>query len=234
MTEEKKEDNASALWVPRTELGREVFEGIVTDIAEVFESGRKIKEPEIVDRLLPNLESDIILIGGSPGKGGGIRRTPTHRTARMHRSGRRFTVSAMVVVGNRNGYAGVGVASANDNKIAIEKALENAKLNIIPIKRGCGSWECGCGENHSIPFSVEGKCGSIKIVLKPAPKGVGLCVSDEVKKFMRLAGIQDIWCKTYGNTGARKNLLFAVYDAFKNMNKTKTGEKDEKNSSNKS
>jgi len=227
-TPTESEEIESALWVPKTELGREVFEGIITDIDEIFKSGRKIKEPQIVDKLLPNLESEIILIGGSPGKGGGIRRTPIARTARMHRSGRRYKMTAMVVVGNKDGYLGVGRGVAHDNKTAIEKAIENAKLNIIPIKRGCGSWECACGENHSIPFAAEGKCGSVRVILKPAPKGIGLCVSDEVKKLMKLAGIKDIWSKSFGNTGARKNLIMAVFDAFKNLNKTKVIESEVK------
>jgi len=219
-----EEEKDVEIWNPKTELGKEVLKGTITSIDEIFEQGRKIKESKIVDKLLPNLESEIILIGGSPGKGGGIRRTPTARTARMHRSGRRYKASAVVVVGNKDGYLGIGKGVSVDNKVAIDKATEAAKLNIIPIKRGCGSWECGCGQKHSIPYKVEGKCGSVRVVLIPAPKGIGLCVSDEVKKIMRLAGIQDIWSKTFGNTGTRKNLSFAVFNAFKNLNKMKVPE----------
>ncbi len=214
--EEKVEE-----WVPKTELGKKVMSGKIKSLDEVFALGMKIKEPEIVDYLLPDIESDIILIGGSPGKGGGIRRTPTRRTSRMHRSGRRYRISAMIVVGNKNGYVGVGKAVGVDNAQAIEKATNAAKLNIIPIKRGCGSWECGCGEAHSIPFAVTGKAGSIKIKLMPAPKGVGLCIMDELKKVMRLAGVKDIWSKTIGNTKTRVNTVQAMFNALKKLNAMK-------------
>jgi len=228
MAREKQEENNNAeIWNPRTELGKDVAKGLITSIDQIFKQGRKIKEAEIVDKLIPNLENELILVGGSPGKGGGIRRTPTARTARMHRSGRRYKVSALVVVGNRDGYLGIGKGVALDSKIAIDKATEAAKLNIIPIKRGCGSWECGCGQKHSIPYQVEGKNGSVRVVLIPAPKGIGLCVSDEVKKIMKLAGIQDIWSKSFGKTGTRNNLALAIFNAFKNLNKTKLIE-DEK------
>lgn len=208
-------------WTPRTELGKAVFGGAITSIDEIFRRGEKIKEPEIVDRLLPGLKSEIIFIGGSPGKGGGIRRTSTRRTARMHRSGRRFTISAMVVVGNENGYLGVGTSESTEHRIAIDKATQKAKMNIMPIKRGCGSWECGCGEVHSIPQEVGGKSGSVIVFLKPAPRGLGLCCSSEMKKLMKLAGISDIWTKTYGERRTRVNLVMATFNALKNLNKMK-------------
>jgi len=219
-------------WVPKTELGKQVMNGKIKSIDEIFKQGIKIKEPEIVDKLLPNLETEIILIGGSPGKGGGIKRTPTKKTARMHKSGRRFNVSAVVVVGNKDGYVGIGKGEAAEHRRAIEKATLKAKLNIIPVKRGCGSWECNCGENHSIPFRVEGRQGSVRAVLIPAPKGIGLCIPDEAKKILRLAGICDIWSKSFGNTHARINFSFAIFNALKNLNKiymtkTKKNEKSE-------
>lgn len=208
-------------WSPKTELGKQVLGGAVTSMDDIFAGGKRIKEPEIVDKLLPNLRSDIIFIGGSPGKGGGIKRTSTRRTARMHRSGRRYKVSALVVIGNGDGYFGVGKSEAAEHRVAIEKATENAKLNVIPVKRGCGSWECSCGGNHSVPVEVQGKAGSVRVTLLPAPKGIGLAVHDEGKKVMRLAGIKDIWSKTSGDTRTRMNYTLALFDAFKNINKMK-------------
>ena len=205
-------------WKPRTELGKMVAQGAIT-LDEIFTHGKKIKEAEIVDRLIPNLQSDIIFIGGSPGKGGGIKRTPTRRTTRMHRSGRRYRTSAMVVIGNGDGYFGIGKSVAVENRVAIAKAMENAKLNIIPVKRGCGSWECVCGSGHTIPVQIEGKSGSVRVQLFPAPKGVGLCVNNEAKKMMRLAGIKDLWTKRYGESRSRSNYAMAVFDAFKRMNR---------------
>ncbi|MBI5347452.1 MAG: 30S ribosomal protein S5 [Candidatus Aenigmarchaeota archaeon] len=218
-------------WIPKTNLGKEVAEGKITDIDEIFRRGLKIKEAEIVDKLIPALKSEIIFVGGSPGKGGGIKRTPTKRTARMHRSGRRYRMSAVVVVGDSNGHIGIGKATSQENVKAIGKATEEAKLNIMPVRRGCGSWECACAEEHSIPFEVQGKSGSVRIVLKPAPKGIKSCVSKEMRKIIELAGITDLWSKSFGNTRARMNMALAIIDAFKKMNAMKIDLEMEKSAS---
>ena len=215
-------------WVPKTGLGKDVVEGRIISLDEIFAAGRKIKEPEIVDKLVPNLRSEIIFIGGSPGKGGGDQETPTRRTARMHRSGRRYRISALVVVGDGDKYIGVGKSAAIENRVAIEKATQNAKINIIPVKKGCGSWECACGEAHSIPFEVKGKKGSVIVSLRPAPKGLGLCINDEAKKILVLAGIRDIWVKSFGETRSRINYVEAMFDAFRKINRIRTGETTEK------
>ncbi|UCG95552.1 MAG: 30S ribosomal protein S5 [archaeon] len=207
-------------WIPKTKLGKEVMEGKTT-IDQIFQEGKKIMEPEIVDFLLPGIEHELILIGGSPGKGGGKRRTPSKRTARMHKSGRRFNTTCLVVAGNKDGYVGIGVGKAPEFQNALEKAVKKAKMSIIPIRRGCGSWECGCGKVHSIPFEVRGKEGSSIATLKPAPKGVGLCASDSVKKLMILAGIRDVWIKSSGRTQTRTNYIKAVFSALKKLNKVK-------------
>ncbi len=214
--------SAPAEWSPKTQLGKDALEGKLT-MEKIFSDGRKITEPEIADVLIPNLDNEVVLIGGSTGKGGGIRRTTIKRTARMHKSGRRYRTSAMIVVGNRDGYVGLGLAKGPPGKgrELMAKALQKAKLNIIPVLRSCGSWECMCGEPHSIPFHISGRSGSVRVELKPAPKGIGLCVSDEVKKLMMLAGIKDIWCKTRGRTQSRANLLGAVFDALKKINRYK-------------
>jgi small subunit ribosomal protein S5 len=205
-------------WKPRTSLGKQVFEGKITSIEEILSKGERIKEPEIVDWLVPELKSEIILIGGRRGKGGGIQRIPIKITATMTKSGRRFRYSALMVVGNENGLVGVGRASSRETRVALDKALRRAKLNLIIVKRGCGSWECGCKkEPHSIPCKVKGLSGSVRAVLLPAPKGIGLVASDEVKKLLRLAGIKDIWVKTFGDTRTRTNVIYAVYNALKDL-----------------
>lgn len=209
-------------WVPKTKLGKDVIEGKVSSLDQIFEEGRKIMEPEIVDFIIPGIEHEIILIGGSPGKGGGKRRTPAKRTARMHKSGRRFNTTCLVVAGNKDGYVGIGIGKAPDFQNAIGKALKKAKMSIVPIRRGCGNWECNCGGNHSIPFEVRGKEGSATAVLKPAPKGLGLCVSDSTKKLMTLAGIKDLWIKSYGRTSTRTNYIKAVFKALKKLNTMKS------------
>jgi small subunit ribosomal protein S5 len=214
---EIKVETALEKWVPRTGIGREVFEGKITDIDEVLKSGKRIIEPEIIDKLVPNLKNELILIGGRTGKGGGIERIPVRITAAMHKSGRRFTMSSFVVVGNEDGLVGIGSGSAPEARSAILKAIQKAKLNLIRVKRGCGSWECDCGTEHSIPYKTEGKSGSVRVILLPAPKGVGLVADNESKKILRLAGIKDVWLKTFGNTSMRINLITAVYNALKNL-----------------
>lgn len=211
-------------WVPKTGLGRMVMNGEINNIHDVFERGYVIKEPEIVDFLLPTLSDEVLYIGGMPGKGGGKMRTPLRVTTRMHKSGRRRTIHALVAVGNSNGVIGLGYATGKDAKTAIEKANKQAKLNIILIRRGCGSWECNCRSAHSIPFKAQGKTGSVKVTLMPAPKGIALCSADEIKKLMKLSGIKDIWMKSRGDTGTRVNFVFAVFEALKNLNKLKADE----------
>ncbi|MGB9831584.1 MAG: 30S ribosomal protein S5, partial [Fervidicoccus fontis] len=97
-----------------------------------------------------------------------------------------------------------------------EKAITNAKLNIVPIRRGCGSWECMCGSPHSVPFITRGKSGSVEIVLYPAPKGTGLVAGDIAKIVLRLAGIKDVWSKSFGETRSTYNFAKATYNALKN------------------
>ena len=218
----EKEKEALMKWTPRTNLGKDVMKGKVTDINKILEEGIKIKEYEIVDFLIPNLESELIFIGGRPGKGGGIERTPLRISAKMHKSGRRYTSTAFVVVGNKDGIIGVGKGRAKESRRAIDKAIKKAKLSLIKVPRGCGSWECGCGGPHSIPFKTEGKSGSVKVTLMPAPRGIGLAVDDETKKILSLAGISDVWGNTLGNTGSRINLISAIFDALKNLHGYRT------------
>lgn len=204
-------------WVPKTRIGKEVFSDQITSIDEVLDMGIPIRESEIVDKLIPDLKNEVVLIGGRTGKGGGIQRIPVKITAKMHRSGRRLASSAFVVVGNENGLVGIGKGNALEARDAIGKALKRAKMNIIRIKLGCGSWECKCGTEHSIPFKTLGKSGSVRVELLPAPKGVGLVAENEAKKILRLAGIKDVWVRTFGNTPARINLVTAIFDALKKL-----------------
>ncbi len=219
----KKAEEGLAEWVPKTELGKEVVKGKYKSLNDLLGEGGIILEPEIVDYLVPNLKEELIYVGGTPGKGGGIRRTPTRMTARMHKSGRRFKLTAVMVVGNEDGVVGIGKATSNEHRVAIEKATDQAKLNVINVRRGCGSWECNCGGSHSIPFRTEGKVGSVKVRLSPTPTGVGIVADDETKKILRLAGIKDVWTKTFGLTSTRINLAFAIFEALKNLSTTKGG-----------
>jgi len=215
------EQETEEIWKPKTKLGKKVANGEISTIVEALDYQRPIMEPEIVDQLV-DLDEEVILIGGTPGKGGGVRRTVSKRTARMHKSGARYSSNAMTVMGDRNRVIGLGVGESEDTRAAIEDANRAAKLNMIKVPKGNGSWEDTGEDNSSIPFKVEGKSGSVTVELKPAPRGTGLACSDEVKKIMELAGIENIWVKTRGTTRTRENLTRATFNALKKLNEMKT------------
>ena len=214
------------IWTPKTKLGRKVANGQVTNIVDALRAREPIMEPEIVDQLV-DLSEEVVLIGGTPGKGGGMRRTVSKRTARMHKSGARYNTKAMTVLGDRNNVVGLGYGEANDTRAAIESATRNAKLNLIEVQRGSGSWEDRADHDSSIPLEVTGKSGSVEVTLKPAPKGTGLAASDEVKKVLELAGIQDIWVQARGQTQTRENLLKAAFQALEKINEMRPPEEQE-------
>lgn len=214
MSEQEAEEE---VWKPKTKLGKKVANGQVTSIKEAMESDHPIMEPEIVDQLV-DLDEEVMLIGGTPGKGGGKSRTVSKRTARMHKSGARYNTKAMVVVGDRKGVIGLGYGEANDTRAAIESATREAKLNLIEVQHGSGSWEDQTDHNSSIPIEGTAKSGSVRVELKPAPKGTGLAASDDVKKLLELGGIQDAWVQSQGQTRTRENLIKATFQAIENIN----------------
>ena len=170
-----------------------------------------------------NLKSDLLAVGQAKGKFGGGKRRAWRQTQKKTMEGNIATFSCMTVVGNEQGYIGLGYGRAKETLPARAKALRIAKLNVIKIKRGCGSFDCMCDENHSIPFKTSGKCGSSRIILWPAPQGTGLVAGDQCKKILRLAGIKDIYSKSFGQTRTTFNVAKACMDALKNLNKM-TGE----------
>lgn len=217
----EKEFNIEA-WKPKTETGKKVKAHEINSLATVLDKGEKILEPEIVDALLSTLESDLLMIGQSKGKFGGGKRSIWRQTQKKSMEGNKPSFATMAVVGNKNGFVGIGLGKAKETMPAREKAVRTAKLSIIKIKRGCGSWECHCGESHSIPFAVEGKCGSLRVKFMPAPKGTGLIAEKEIQKILGLAGITDVYSKTQGQTVTRVNLLYACMDALKKLSTMKT------------
>lgn len=217
----KPEERKVEEWIPKSKIGKMVFNGEIKDINELFDKGYRIREEGIADKLIPNLESDLILIGQSKGKFGGGKRRAFKQNQKKTEDGNKVSFRSMVVVGNKNGIVGIGEGRSIETVPAREKAYRNAKKNLIRINTGCGSWECNCGGNHSIPFAVEGKCGSVRIKLVPAPKGVGLCIHRECQKVFQLAGIKDVWSMTKGDTRTTINLITALIDALKKLSITK-------------
>jgi small subunit ribosomal protein S5 len=164
------------------------------------------------------MESELLLIGQSKGKFGGGSRRIFRQTQKKTPEGNKPSFACFAAVGNFDGYVGAGNGKSKDTVPAREKATRTAKLNVFKIRRGCGSWECGCKTPHSIPFAVEGKCSSVKIKLMPAPKGKGLCVEPECAKILRLAGVKDVWSKTFGQTRNKTNLIKACIAALRQLN----------------
>ena len=217
--EKRKREEQGLKWVPKTQLGKDIVAGKVKDVEEIFSNNQKIFESEIVDLLLPNLESDLINIGQAKGKFGGGKRRPWRQTQKKTAEGNVPTFSCLVVVGDKNGHVGLGLGRAKETIPAKEKAIKQAKLNILSIKRGCGSFNCTCSEKHSIPFQVKGKCGSVRVTLIPAPKGTGLAADDDCKKILRLAGIKDVYSRSSGQTRTKINMARACIDALQKLDK---------------
>ena len=187
-------------WVPKTRLGKMIQEGRITSMDEVFLSGLKISESQIVDALIPDLQEEVIDV---------------NLVQKQTDAGEKSRFKAIVAVGNRDGYIGLGSGKARQVRTAIQKAAVAARLNIVPVKRGCGSWECGCGKPHSVPFQVEGKCGGVRVVIVPGPRGLGLVASEVAKVILGLAGVKDLWIRSYGSTRTVPSYAYAVFDGLR-------------------
>ncbi len=204
------------VWNPKTELGRLVKSGEIKNIDTILGAGRRILEPEIVDHLLKT-ESELLLIGQAKGKFGGGQRRVFRQTQKKTREGNKPKFATYAVVGDKNGHVGVGYGKSKETVPAREKAFLQAKMNMIMVRRGTGSWQDQAKEPHSIPFAVEGKCGSYTIRLMPAPKGKGLICDKEVAKILHMAGIQNVWSKSFGQKKNKINVIKATMQALRRL-----------------
>jgi small subunit ribosomal protein S5 len=200
-------------WVPKTRLGKMVLNGEITTMSQALATKLPIREAEIVDILLPELTDEVIDVS---------------MVQRMTDSGRRVKFRITVVVGNGDGFVGIGRAKGKEVGPSIRRAIDNAKLNMIEIKRGCGSWECGCGTPHSLPFEVTGKSGSVEVTLKPAPRGITLAVGDVAKSILGLAGVKDSWGHVDGHTKTTVNYAYATFNALKATSEFRVTEEQER------
>ncbi len=210
----RRDESVALQWEPKTQLGQLVKAGEISTMNAALISGLPVREPEIVDILLPEIEDEVIDV---------------KMVQRMTDSGRRIKFVITVVVGNKDGFVGLGQAKGKEVGSSIRKAIDNAKLNIIEIRRGCGSWECGCKKPHTVPFAVTGKGGSVEVTFKPAPRGIGLATGDVAKKILNLAGVHDCWAFTRGQTQTVVNYAKAVFDALKQNAETRITESEIKN-----
>ncbi|RMF31596.1 MAG: 30S ribosomal protein S5 [Candidatus Nitrosothermus koennekii] len=188
-------------WKPRTKLGMLVTSGQITSMEEVFALGYRIQEPEITQRLLPDIKTEVIHVG---------------IVQKQTDAGEMTRFKAIVACGDESGFIGIGDGKARQMRTAIEKATKESLMNVIPVRLGCGSWECRCTNKHSIPYRVYGRGGSVKVELIPAPRGLGIVAGDNIKVMLRLAGIKDVWTKTFGSTSTMSSTSKAVYEALRN------------------
>ncbi|RAH16696.1 MAG: 30S ribosomal protein S5 [Methanobacteriota archaeon] len=193
-------------WAPKTRLGKMVSNGEILTMEKAISTGLPIMEVEIIDALIPNLEDDVLCV---------------NMVQRMTDSGRRVRFNVLAAVGNKDGYVGIGMAKGKEVPATIQKAITVAKLNIIPVLRGNGSWESGVGPGTSIPIEVTGRSSSTRLTLIPAPSGKGLVVGPVGKRVLTLAGITDIWSRSKGQTRTTINYAKATFNALIELNKSR-------------
>ena len=199
----RNSDEPKPEWIPKTEIGRLVKSGQITSVEEIFARGKKILEHGIVDHLYPDMNEETLEVSS---------------TQRMTDNGRKAQFRAIVLVGDRNGHFGIGAGKSEEVKPAIESAVKFAKRNLMSVPLGCGSWECGCGQKHSLPIKVVGKLGSVEVTLKPAPRGLGVAANEVVKKVLSAAGVKDIWSFSRGHTRNVYNTAMATANALEQLN----------------
>ncbi len=216
--EAKEQAEQLAAWAPKTQLGKDVLAGKITDIDDVLANHKKILEPEIVDTLIKP-RNELLLIGQAKGKFGGGKRRAWRQTQKKTKEGNILTFSAMAAIGDGRGHVGVGYGRAKETLPARSKAVRNAKINVIKMRLGFENPDDKHNDHykndpHTIPYIVEGKCGSVHVKLKPAPRGTGLVVGDEMKKILQLAGVKDVYGKSKGHIRTTFNLARACVAAL--------------------
>jgi small subunit ribosomal protein S5 len=188
------------VWVPRTTLGKLVATEKITSMKEIYENGYRIQEAGIIKKLLPGIKTEVIDVG---------------IVQKQTTNGEYTRFKALVAAGDENGWLGIGQGKSKQMRIAIEKATNQAYLNVSPVKLGCGSWECRCEQTHSVPFKVRGRGGSVTVEIIPGPRGLGLVAGGNIKNLLKLAGLKDAWTKSKGSTNTMTSTSRAVLNCLR-------------------
>ncbi|PRW60442.1 40S ribosomal S2-4 [Chlorella sorokiniana] len=183
-------DDGEEKWVPVTKLGRLVQQGKIKSLESVFLFSLPVKEYQIIDYFL----------GGSL------------KDEKMTRAGQRTRMKVFVCVGDYNGHIGLGVKVAKEVATAIRGAIIMAKLGLVPVRRGY--WGNKIGKVHTVPTKVTGHCGSVSVRLIPAPRGAGIVAARTPKKVLQMAGIEDCYTASRGNTKTQGNFVRATFYAL--------------------
>ena len=130
-----------------------------------------------------------------------------NRVSKVVKGGRRFALTALVVVGDGNGRVGVGMGKSSEVPTAIKKGVEDAKKNMFTVP---------LTENKTLPHDVVGEFGSGRVLIRPAVPGTGVMAGGPVRAVMELAGVQDVITKSLGTSNAM-NVVKAAAEGLKSM-----------------